>query len=366
MAPVIRALAGEGESVASRVVVTAQHREMLDQALQLFDIAPDYDLNVMVDNQTPTQVASAILARLEPILQAERPDWVLVQGDTTTTMAAAIAAFYGSVKVAHVEAGLRTHDKFQPFPEEINRVLTTALADLHFAPTPMSKRNLLREGVGPEKVFVTGNTVIDALRWSINQPLEDALLRDVLPADPSVRVILITAHRRENFGRGIENICTAVAKICQRYGDGIRVIYPVHPNPMVEGVVRRMLGDVPQVRLLAPLGYGLLTHVMKRAHLVLTDSGGLQEEAPALGKPVLVLRSVTERPEAVEAGTVRVVGTEIESILRSFVELYDNDDAYAAMAKATNPYGDGRAAERIVRALLGHKVEEFGGFNSTA
>lgn len=359
MAPVIQALADKGRSITSRVVVTAQHREMLDQALRLFNVAPDYDLNVMLDNQTPTQVASAILARLEPILKAERPDWVLVQGDTTTTMAASIAAFYGSARIAHVEAGLRTHNKFQPFPEEVNRVLTTALAELHFAPTSTSKVNLLQEGVSADKVFITGNTVIDALHWSLGQPMDEAASLHFLPTDPSVRVILLTAHRRENFGQGIENICVAVREICARYGDALRVVYPVHPNPNIEQPVRRLLGGVPQVVLLEPLTYDILARVMKRAHLVLTDSGGLQEEAPGLGKPVLVLRDVTERPEAVEAGTVRIVGTEAHSIVRSFVRVYEDGEEYERMSRAFNPYGDGHAAARIVEALLGHDVTEF-------
>jgi UDP-N-acetylglucosamine 2-epimerase (non-hydrolysing) len=334
---------------------------MMDQALYLFDIKSDYDLNIMIDNQTPTQVASAILSRLEPILKYEQPDWVLVQGDTTTTLAASLAAFYAKVSVGHVEAGLRTYDKWQPFPEEVNRNITTIVADKHFAPTEIARQNLLKEHVKPETIWVTGNSVIDALQWIARLPLEDELLDKVLPTNPDIRVVLLTVHRRENFGQGLEAICQAVRQICLRYGDAIQIIYPLHPNPNVQKPVKQLLGSLSQVKLTPPLTYRSLIQVMSRSYLVLTDSGGIQEEAPGLGKPVLVLREVTERPEAVMAGTAYLVGTDASKILDTFIHLWENTLAYQHMAQAINPYGDGRAAERIVKILLNEPVEEFSG-----
>jgi UDP-N-acetylglucosamine 2-epimerase (non-hydrolysing) len=355
MAPVVRELRRRADQFEAKVCVTAQHRQMLDQVLALFDIQPDYDLDVMSDNQTPTQVAASVLRQLEPILQAERPDWVLVQGDTTTVMAASIAAFYARVKVGHVEAGLRTRHKWQPFPEEINRRVAGVIADLHFAPTEWSRQNLVREGVPPETVLVTGNTVIDALQWVAQQPatpeVDDYFKRAGLNgADP--RLILVTAHRRESFGAGMENIFLALRDLAEHYGDTVRLVYPVHLNPNVQEPARRVLGAAPNIRLTEPVDYLTLVHLLKHSTLVLTDSGGIQEEAPGLGVPVLVLREVTERPEGVEAGTVRLVGTQRERIVAEARRLLDDAAAHMVMARAVNPYGDGRAAERIAQALV--------------
>lgn len=381
MAPVILELRKHSE-VECKVCVTAQHRQMLDQVLRLFNIVPDYDLNVMEDNQSPAQVAAVVLARLEPILQAEKPDWVLVQGDTTTVAAASLAAFYAKVKVGHVEAGLRTHDKWRPFPEEINRRVAGVIADLHFAPTERARQNLLREGVPANRIVVVGNPVIDALHWVIAQPAPPEicnLLRQLGLTDEAVvqrsggaeggsplhlctsapLLILVTAHRRENFGAPLENICLALQEIAVRYQGRVHIVYPVHLNPKVWEPVHRMLGDVPHITLMPPLDYLSIVHLMKHSCLVLTDSGGIQEEAPGLGKPVLVLREVTERPEAVEAGTVRLVGTDRKRIVAEVVRLLEDPIVYQQMARAVNPYGDGRAAQRIVLFLLGEPVEPF-------
>jgi UDP-N-acetylglucosamine 2-epimerase (non-hydrolysing) len=351
MAPVIKELEKHADQIISRVCVTAQHRQMLDQVLNLFGIIPDYDLNVMQEGQSPTQVAAAVLAKLEPILEAEQPNWVLVQGDTTTVVAASLAAFYARTKVGHVEAGLRTFDKYQPFPEEINRCVASVVADLHFAPTQRARQNLLREGVPDETIRVTGNPVIDALHMVANLPYNPTYgpLQDV-PRDK--RLILVTTHRRENFGKPLEQICLALRKIAQTYADDIHIVYPVHLNPNVQEPARRILGDVVGVTLTEPLDYLPLVYLMKHATLVLTDSGGIQEEAPGLGKPVLVLREVTERPEAVEAGTVKLVGTNTETIVSETERLLGDRLEYERMARAINPYGDGHAGERIVSALL--------------
>ncbi|MDD3828473.1 MAG: UDP-N-acetylglucosamine 2-epimerase (non-hydrolyzing) [Anaerolineae bacterium] len=357
MAPVIRALRRRPGRVDCRVCVTAQHRRLLDQVLHLFGIAPDYDLDVMAEDQSPTQVAAAVLARLEPILRAERPDWVLVQGDTTTVLAASIAAFYARARVAHVEAGLRTHDRWQPFPEEMNRRVASVVADLHLAPTDWARDNLLREGVPGECIRVTGNPVIDALQWAASLPYDPAGgPLGAIPRDG--RLLLVTAHRRENFGRPLEEICRALVDLVAAEGD-LHVVYPVHPNPTVQGTVTRLLAGQSGVTLTPPLSYLALVNLLKRACLVLTDSGGIQEEAPGLGKPVLVLREVTERPEAVAAGTVQVVGTDRGRIVAAARRLLDDPAAYAAMARAVNPYGDGQAAERIAAALLGEAVEPW-------
>lgn len=361
LAPVIQELQRRRDQVICRVCVSGQHRQMVDQVLPVFAIQPDYDLDVMRPDQTPTQVAGAILAGLEPVLLAERPDWVLVQGDTTTVIAAALAAFYAGRRVGHVEAGLRTGDKWRPFPEEINRRVAGTIADLHFAPTPGARENLIHEGVADARIVVTGNPVIDALRWVAAQPatadVDDLFRRCGLPeaghggADEAL-TILVTAHRRENFGAPIEQICLALREIATRFADRVRIVYPVHPNPSVAGPVHRLLGDVPSITLTPPLDYLPLVHLLMRSHLVLTDSGGLQEEAPSLGKPVLVLRQVTERPEGVAAGTVKVVGADCAVIVREAERLLNDAGAYQAMAGAVNPYGDGRAAPRIVDALL--------------
>jgi len=353
MAPVIRELAKYPDRFISKVCVTAQHRGMLDQVLDLFKIDPDFDLNLMQESQTPSQVAANVLNKLEPILLKMKPDWVLVQGDTTTAMATSVAAFYNRLKVGHVEAGLRTYDKWQPFPEEINRRITGVVADFHFAPTNRSYQNLLREGVPAENILITGNPVIDALQWVAEQPFN---LGDLDIIHNTARLLLVTAHRRENFGKPLEEICHALQAIAERYGDQVQIVYPVHLNPNVQGPVKRMLGGKKNIILLPPLDYLPLINLMKKSYLVLTDSGGIQEEAPSLGKPVLVLRGLTERPEAVEAGTVRLIGTDSAVIQKAVIQLMEDSSQYQKMANAVNPYGDGKAAIRIVKALLGEKV----------
>ncbi len=350
MAPVIRELHRRQSSAQARICVTGQHRGMLDQALALFEIQPDYDLNLMRDGQSLTDVAAGVLTGLDPVLLKEQPDWVLVQGDTTTAMAAGLAAFYHRVKVGHVEAGLRTGNKLHPFPEEINRRIVDSLCDLHFAPTERARQNLLRDGIEEASIRVTGNTVIDALHWVTALPATAPLAAWVPP--PSTRLVLVTAHRHENFGPPLLNICRALREIAERYRGGVHLVYSVHLNPNVRGPVYRLLADAPNITLLPPLGYVELVRLLKRAYLVLTDSGGIQEEAPGLGKPVLVLREVTERPEAVEAGTVKVIGTDRERIVAELARLLEDRVEYERMARAVNPYGDGHAAERIVQALL--------------
>ncbi len=349
MAPIIRELHASPGFV-TRVCVTAQHREMLDQVLDLFHITPDYDLNVMRPRQSLAEVTSSVLVGMEPVLREERPDWMLVQGDTTTVMAAALAAFYHGVRVGHVEAGLRTGDMRHPFPEEMNRRVASVLADLHFAPTSVSRANLLREGVPAAAIVVTGNPVIDALLDVAARPYDWAggPLAGI-PRDR--RLILVTAHRRENFGAPIRAICAALRALAERYSDTVHIVYPVHLNPNIQEPVYSALGDLPNLTLLPPLDYLPLVHLMRAATLVLTDSGGLQEEAPSLGKPVLVMRQTTERPEGVEAGTVRLVGTDTQRIIAEVGRLLDDADAYRQMAQAVNPYGDGLAHVRIVDAL---------------
>jgi UDP-N-acetylglucosamine 2-epimerase (non-hydrolysing) len=352
LAPVVLELQRHTDRIESRVCVSGQHRDMLDQVLSLFKIVPEYDLNVMTENQTPTSVASAVLRQLEPILTAERPDWVFVQGDTTTMLAAALAAYYAGSRVAQVEAGLRTWDKRQPFPEEVNRRVSGVVADLHFAPTEWAKENLLREGVPPATVCVTGNPVIDALHWAAKQPYTlNGGLGDILDGR---RLVVVTAHRRENFGTPLEEICSALRELASAYRGDVHMVYPVHPNPKVRDTVYRRLEGLEGITLLPPLEYLPLVHLLKRAYMVLTDSGGLQEEAPALGKPVLILREITERPEGIEAGTARLVGTKRSDIVRAARQLLDSESEYRKMAQARNPYGDGHAAERIVGAFLSY------------
>jgi UDP-N-acetylglucosamine 2-epimerase (non-hydrolysing) len=345
MAPIVAELRNH-PSVESRVLVTAQHRDMLDQVLEIFGIRPDYDLNIMQDNQTPTDVAAEVLRRIQPILRDEQPDWILVQGDTTTVLAAALAAFYNRVKVGHVEAGLRTYDRRNPFPEEINRVLADQLSDLHFAPTETAQQALLKEAIPPERIHVTGNTVIDALRVIVARP--PAAPAPAYP--PDKRLVLVTAHRRENFGRPFADLLAGLKQIADRAD--VHLIYPVHPNPNVRGPAHAVLGNHPHVTLLPPMDYLAFAHLMGQAYLILTDSGGIQEEAPGLGVPVLVMRQVTERPEAVAAGTAKLVGTETAVIAREAFRLLDEPAAHSAMARAVNPFGDGHAAERIVSILL--------------
>jgi len=352
MAPLVNALERDAR-VRSIVCVTAQHREMLDQVLAIFGIAPAFDLNIMRENQTLADITTRALGGLLEVFSAERPDLVLVHGDTTTTLAASLAAFYARIPVGHVEAGLRTYDKYQPFPEEMNRRLTTALTDLHFAPTCAAKANLLRENVPESGIFVTGNTAIDCMKTTVseNYIFENAALNHIDYAGR--RVVLLTAHRRENLGKPLENICAAVRHITERYPD-VEFVYPVHLNPAVRGTVYPALGAVPRVRLLDPVDLRDMHNLMKRSYLVLTDSGGLQEEAPALDKPVVVLRGVTERPEGLAAGTLLLAGTETGAIVSAVSGLLDDKAAYDKMASAPNPYGDGNAAERIKNAVLFH------------
>ena len=360
MAPVVKALRDRPDRVDCVVCVTAQHREMLDQVLDVFDIVPDRDLDLMTPNQTLAQVTSRVLVAMDEVISQERPDWVLVQGDTTTVMATSLAAFYHQVKVGHVEAGLRTGDKYHPFPEEINRKVADAVCDLHFAPTEATRDNLLREGVPAKSILVTGNTVVDALLDVAARPFEtEGSELEGIPFDK--RLILVTAHRRENHGQPIRDICQALHTLAERYAQagayapGIHIVYPVHRNPNIQGPVYELLSGVDNITLLPPLSYRPFVYLMKSCHLVLTDSGGLQEELPGLDKPVLLLREVTERPEAVEAGAVRVVGTEPAVIVAAAGELLDDAIAYRAMAQAPNPYGDGRAGQRIVQAILDYE-----------
>lgn len=355
MAPVIKQMkACFGGDV--RVCVTAQHRQMLDQVLCLFDIVPDYDLNLMKPGQDLTDITASVLTELRGVLEDFCPDIVLVHGDTTTAFAASLAAYYQKIPVAHVEAGLRTGDRYSPWPEEMNRKLTGAIAAFHFAPTANSRDNLLRESVEAEDIFVTGNTVIDALLDVVekiggNHELKSGLEQQFAFLNKDKRIILITGHRRENFGRGFEEICTALAELAGR--DDVELVYPVHLNPNVQEPVLRLLADIPNVHLIAPLDYLPFVYLMHRSHLIITDSGGVQEEAPSLGKPVLVIRDTTERPEALEAGTVKLVGTDAMKIVLETSRLLDDDESYQAMAFAHNPYGDGGAAKRIVEVLCG-------------
>ncbi|MDQ0285039.1 UDP-N-acetylglucosamine 2-epimerase (non-hydrolyzing) [Desulfofundulus luciae] len=353
MAPLIKELQRHPDRVLCRVAVTAQHREMLDQVLHLFRIIPDHDLDIMRPGQSLFDITRRALDGLEQVMARERPDLVLVHGDTTTTFVAALTAFYFQIPVGHVEAGLRTGDKYSPFPEEINRHLTAVVADLHFAPTATARDNLLREGVAPEKIFVTGNTVIDALLATVDPDYRfgDARLAGI--DYRRRRVLLVTTHRRENLGEPMREIYLALRDIVALYPD-VEVVFPVHKNPAVRGIVQEVLGELPRVHLIEPLSYQPFVNLMNRCYLVLTDSGGLQEEAPALGKPVLVLRNTTERPEAIRAGTVRLVGTTREAIFNETRRLLEDAAHYRQMAEAVNPYGDGRASRRICQAILYH------------
>ncbi len=353
MAPVLHALSSAG--ARSRVCVTAQHRGMLDQVLKLFDIVPDADLNLMRPNQTLEGLTAAVIEGVSAILDDMKPDMVLVHGDTTTTFAAALAAFYKRIPVGHVEAGLRTGNIYAPFPEEVNRRLTDGITTLYFAPTEGAKDNLLAEGRNASGIFVTGNTVVDAL-FLTQQRLasDDTLRRDIAETLPypssGKRMVLVTGHRRENFGGGFRNICEGLAELAAR--PDIEIVYPVHLNPNVQQPVKEILGGIGNVHLLEPVDYPAFVHLMTNAHIVITDSGGIQEEAPSLGKPVLVMRDVTERPEAVDAGTVKLVGTDKARIVGEASELLDNASAYETMSRAHNPYGDGKAAGRIATEVL--------------
>lgn len=359
MAPVIKAIAAD-QTFESKVCVTAQHRQMLDQVLDLFDIKPDFDLNLMKPGQDLSDITSNVLLGMRRVYQEWRPDIILVHGDTTTTLAASLSAYYARIRVAHVEAGLRTHDKYSPWPEEMNRKLTGSIADIHFAPTQKSRQNLLAEGIFQDSIHVTGNTVIDALLNVVERVRTDHKLRSQFEAkfdflDSSKRLILVTGHRRENFGTGFENICQALVRLADR--EDVEVIYPVHLNPNVQEPVRRILADVPNVHLVEPQDYLPFVFLMDRSTLIVTDSGGVQEEAPSLGKPVLVMRDTTERPEAVDAGTVKLVGTDPDLIVQQAHHLLDDAKAYEAMSKAHNPYGDGLASARIVDVLKFYKCK---------
>lgn len=354
MAPVVLALRQQAD-IDSKVCVTAQHRQMLDQVLDVFQIKPDYDLNLMKPDQSLAMLSAAIFTHLDPILKEVNPDWILIQGDTTTVMVSAIAGYFRKVKIGHVEAGLRSHDKWAPFPEEINRRIAGVTADLHFAPTLGNRQNLLNEGVSPEQIVVTGNPAIDALHMIAAKPVPASLtemFNEFGIAPTGKRLVLITAHRRENFGQPLLNICAAIQKLARRYADQVEFIYPVHLNPNVQAPVYQHLFNIPNVHLIAPLDYLPMVHMMKTAHVILTDSGGLQEEAPALGVPTLVLRETTERPEGVEAGTLELVGSDPNLIFRKTCTLLDDAKEHSKMANAVNPYGDGTAASKIVQALL--------------
>ena len=351
IAPAIKELCKHPDKFICCTCITAQHRQMVDQLLKLFEIKPNYDLNIMKENQSLEYVTVTVLAQIGEIIRKERPDYLLVQGDTTTSMAASLAAFYQKVKIIHLEAGLRTWNKLHPYPEEINRIIIDSMSDFCFTHTEQAKQNLLREGVALDKIEVTGNTVIDSLLGiaatdidTRNSPLEN------IPFNK--KIILVTAHRRENFGQPLINICNAIKEIALRYSSSVQIVYPVHPNPNVQKPVCSILKGIINVSLIEPLDYKYFVHLMRHSCLILTDSGGLQEEAPSLGKPVLVLRQVTERPEAVETGTAEIVGTQSRAIVEATVKLLENKEKYERMVQATNPYGDGNAGKRIVERLL--------------
>lgn len=354
MAPLVKAIEADA-ALEVKVCVTGQHREMLDQVLALFDVHPEYDLSVMKPGQNLSDLTASILSGLQPVLEKEKPDIVLVHGDTTTTFAASLAAYYQKIPVGHVEAGLRTGDVYSPWPEEGNRRLTATLASQHFAPTESAKENLLAENISEEKIIVTGNTVIDALKSVCERLEQDHTLNAKMAAQfpalrPDARLVLITGHRRESFGGGFERICGAISSVAKMHPE-VDFLYPVHLNPNVLEPVHRRLGGTPNVHLIEPVDYLPFVYLMNRSSIILTDSGGIQEEAPSLGKPVLVMRDTTERPEAVVAGTVRLVGTHEEQITEALAQLLTDHTAYAAMARAQNPYGDGHACERIVAHL---------------
>jgi UDP-N-acetylglucosamine 2-epimerase (non-hydrolysing) len=359
LAPIVLELDRHRQNFKTEICVTGQHREMLDQMLRVFGLRPNYDLGVMKAGQNLTEVTAACLTGLERILLQERPDVVLVQGDTTTTFAASLAAYYQHIPVGHIEAGLRTGKKYDPFPEEVNRRLTTHLSDFHFAPTDVARNNLLVEGISPESILVTGNTVIDALLLiQARLAKEPNLAAHQLGLTDGLRMILVTAHRRESFGRPFRQICEAIRAIAERRRD-VLIVYPVHLNPNVQSPVREILDGLPNVKLLAPLDYVSFVDCMQRASILLTDSGGVQEEGPSLGKPVLVMREVSERPEAITAGTACLVGTDPERIFRAVSSLLDDPACYKRMTSSPNPYGDGHASERIVEFLTSRIISQL-------
>ena len=350
MAPLVKELE-KNENIESIVCVTAQHRQMLDQVLEIFDIKPDFDLNIMKERQTLIGITTRGLEGLDSVMKEAQPDIVLVHGDTSTTFVGSLAAFYNQIAVGHVEAGLRTYDKYSPFPEEVNRRLTGVIADMHFAPTERNRDNLLRENVSDDTIYITGNTVIDALKTTVRSDYE--FKDDTLASMnwDTKKVIVMTAHRRENLGKPLENICNAVKRLVEEFDD-IEVVYPVHMNPAVREVANKILGNLDRVKLIEPVNADELHNAISRGYMVMTDSGGLQEEAPSLGKPVLVMRNETERPEAVDAGTVKIAGVDEDTIYNMAKELICDEGAYSRMAKAVNPYGDGFASERIVKAIV--------------
>ena len=353
MAPVVLELAKHPDKIVPVVTVTAQHRDMLDQVLNLFQIKPDHDLDIMAAGQTLFDITSRAMMGLDKVLQEEKPDIVLVHGDTTTTFAGALASYYHQVSVGHVEAGLRTHNKYSPFPEEMNRKLTGSIADLHFAPTDTSEQNLLAESVDSERIFVTGNTVIDALHKTVDDDFqfEDEVLQGI--DFKNKRIVLLTTHRRENLGEPMRHVYRAMRRLVDEFED-VEIVFPVHKNPKVREVVQEELGGLAKVHLIDPLDYDPFANLMHRSYLILTDSGGVQEEAPALGKPVLVLRDTTERPEAVAAGTVKLIGTDEKVVYDEAKLLLTDRDEYSRMSEACNPYGDGKASQRIIQAILYH------------
>ncbi|MCZ2222650.1 MAG: UDP-N-acetylglucosamine 2-epimerase (non-hydrolyzing) [Chitinophagales bacterium] len=361
MAPLIIKLKNQHQFFNTKVCLTAQHRQMLDQVLDFFEIKADYDLDLMKPNQNLHTLTSDIITAIKPVYDEFKPDWVLVHGDTTTSTAAALAAFYSGAKVAHVEAGLRTFNKLAPFPEEMNRSITGRIADLHFAPTKASKQNLLNEAVAKETISITGNTVIDALKLGITkvneQSNEIVNLKSIINLNK--KIILVTGHRRENFGDGFENICKALKVIAENNFDDVEIIYPVHLNPNVQNPVNKFLSNQPNIKLIQPLNYESFIWLMNKSYLIITDSGGVQEEAPSLGKPVLVMRDVTERPEAVDAGTVLLVGTDTQKIITETEQLLHDDNAYTLMSNKHNPYGDGLACDRIISILKEEIVIEY-------
>ena len=364
MCPLVLEMRKYPEYIQPIVAVTAQHREMLDQVLDLFGIVPDYDLNIMTSGQTLYDVTTRALMGLKPVMEEAKPDMVLVHGDTTTTFAGALAAFYAQIPVGHVEAGLRTGNKYSPYPEEMNRKLTGSIADMHFAPTGTSRANLLKENVCPEHILVTGNTVIDALQTTVHSDYHfaDEDFNKVFATGH--KLILMTTHRRENLGEPMRHVYRALKSVLETH-ENVEAIFPVHKNPKVREIVDQELGHLSRVHLIEPMDYEPFANLMAKVDIVLTDSGGIQEEAPALGKPVLVLRDTTERPEAVEAGTVKLIGTAYEDVLRETNRLLDDEEHYRSMAEAANPYGDGRACQRIIKAILrknGYSVENFSEF----
>ena len=349
MAPLVKEMKKHEDAIETIVTVTAQHREMLDQVLSVFDISPDYDLNIMKDRQSLKEITIRALEGLDSVLKAVRPDIVLVHGDTTTTFVASLASYYNQIAVGHVEAGLRTWNKYSPFPEELNRQLTGVIADLHFAPTNKAKENLLKENKSPRSIFVTGNTAIDALKTTVKEHYYHPVI-EMIGKD---KLILVTAHRRENLGEPMRQMFQAIKKLVDEFAD-IQVVYPVHLNPVVRNIATEILGNDPRIHLIEPLEVIDFHNFLSRSYMVLTDSGGIQEEAPSLGVPVLVLRDTTERPEGIEAGTLKLVGTSEATIYKMAKELLTDDNEYKKMAKATNPYGDGLASKRIVQAILYH------------